>query len=88
MDAMPPGIQAVSDGKMLATVRNRSCRIHGYAILTGVAAVVSGEKTTASGTSGCRCTWWRRPRGDPAECPPNRVKILERGDSERRRHFV
>ncbi|HEY4162629.1 MAG TPA: sugar ABC transporter substrate-binding protein [Dongiaceae bacterium] len=45
-DAMPPAIAAVKDGKMHATVRNPSCRIHGGAIIAGVAAV-SGEKTGA-----------------------------------------
>ena len=45
VDAMPPAIQAVSDGRMYATVRNPSCRIHGGAIVAGVAAVVGGEKT-------------------------------------------
>ncbi len=44
-DAMPPALTAVSEGKMLATVRNPSCRIHGGAVVAGVAAVVSGEKT-------------------------------------------
>jgi ribose transport system substrate-binding protein len=44
-DAMPPALAAVIDGKMLATVRNPSCRIHGGAIVAGVAAIVSGEKT-------------------------------------------
>ena len=44
-DAMPPALQAVKDGRMLATVRNPSCRIHGGAIVAGVAAVVGGEKT-------------------------------------------
>lgn len=44
-DAMPPALEAVSDGRMLATVRNPSCRIHGGAIIAGVAAVVGGEKT-------------------------------------------
>jgi len=44
-DAMPPALAAVSDGRMHATVRNPSCRIHGGAIFAGVAAVVSGEKT-------------------------------------------
>src|SRR5579884_3093072 len=52
VDAMPPAIQAVIDGKMLGTVRNPSCRIHGGAIVAGVAAVLNGEKTTASGSSG------------------------------------
>jgi ribose transport system substrate-binding protein len=44
-DAMPPALDAVLDGKMTATVRNPSCRIHGGAIVAGVAAVVGGEKT-------------------------------------------
>ncbi len=44
-DAMPPAIQAVADGRMHATVRNPSCRIHGWSILAGVAAVMNGEKT-------------------------------------------
>ena len=45
-DAMPPALAAVQDGRMTATVRNPSCRIHGGAIVAGVAAV-SGEKTGA-----------------------------------------
>ncbi|MBO1078539.1 sugar ABC transporter substrate-binding protein [Roseomonas haemaphysalidis] len=48
-DAMPPALAAVQDGRMLATVRNPSCRIHGGAIMAGVAAVVAGEKTGADG---------------------------------------
>jgi ribose transport system substrate-binding protein len=47
---MPPALAAVSDGRMLATVRNPSCRIHGGAIVAGVAAVVAGEKTGQGGT--------------------------------------
>src|SRR6202008_4135925 len=47
VDAMPPAISAVSDGRMHATVRNPSCRIHGYSIIAGVAAKVGGEKTDA-----------------------------------------
>jgi ribose transport system substrate-binding protein len=47
-DAMPPAISAVKEGKMHATVRNPSCRIHGGAIVAGVAAV-SGEKTGDGG---------------------------------------
>src|SRR3978361_2566367 len=43
-DAMPPALAAVSDGRMLATVRNPSCRIHGGAVVAGVAAVNGGEK--------------------------------------------
>jgi ribose transport system substrate-binding protein len=48
VDAMPPAIQAVSDGHMFATVRNPSSRIHGGAIVAGVAAV-AGEKTGPGG---------------------------------------
>src|SRR5437868_869346 len=46
VDAMPPAIEAVADGRMFATVRNPSSRIHGGAIIAGVAAV-AGEKTGA-----------------------------------------
>src|SRR3954465_12964090 len=45
VDAMPPAIQAVSEGRMFATVRNPSCRIHGGAVIAGVSAVVGGEKS-------------------------------------------
>ena len=44
-DAMPPALQAVVEGRMHATARNPSCRIHGWAILAGLAAVMNGEKT-------------------------------------------
>jgi ribose transport system substrate-binding protein len=47
-DAMPPALAAVLDGRMTATVRNPSCRIHGGAIVAGVAAV-AGEKTGQGG---------------------------------------
>ncbi len=49
VDAMPPAIEAVLDGRMLATVRNPSCRIHGGSVVAGVAAVVGGEKTGPGG---------------------------------------
>ena len=45
VDAMPPAIEAVAGGRMFATVRNPSCRIHGGALMAGVAAVLTGEKT-------------------------------------------
>ena len=45
VDAMPPAIEAVIDGRMYATVRNPSCRIHGGALMAGVAAVLTGEST-------------------------------------------
>ncbi len=51
-DAMPPALAAVSDGRMLATVRNPSCRIHGGAIVAGVAAVAGGEKTSTDNKIG------------------------------------
>ena len=44
VDAMPAAINAVTEGRMFATVRNPSCRIHGGAIVAGVAAL-NGEKT-------------------------------------------
>lgn len=43
VDAMPPAVDAVLDGRMFATVRNPSCRIHGGAIIAGVAAALTGE---------------------------------------------
>jgi ribose transport system substrate-binding protein len=45
VDAMPPAVNAVLAGDMVATVRNPSCRIHGWAIAAGVAAVAGGEKS-------------------------------------------
>lgn len=49
VDAMPPAISAVADGRMFATVRNPSCRIHGGAVIAGVAAVTAGEKSGEGG---------------------------------------
>ncbi|MDL2403809.1 sugar ABC transporter substrate-binding protein [Rhizobium mayense] len=43
IDAMPPAIDAVFDGRMFATVRNPSCLIHGGAIIAGVAAATANE---------------------------------------------
>ena len=48
-DAMPPALAAVTAGHMHATVRNPSCRIHGGAIVAGVAAAVGGQKTGSGG---------------------------------------
>jgi ribose transport system substrate-binding protein len=45
IDAMPPAVNAVIDGTLVATVRNPSCRIHGWSVASGVAAVQGGEKT-------------------------------------------
>src|SRR2546423_10137368 len=46
VDAMPPALEAVMDGRMLATVRNPSCRIHGWAVAAGAVDVVPPGKTT------------------------------------------
>jgi ribose transport system substrate-binding protein len=45
IDAMPPAVNAVLEGRLVATVRNPACRIHGWSVAAGVAAVVAGEKT-------------------------------------------
>ena len=45
---MPPAIQAVLDGRMYATVRNPSCRIHGGAIVAGVETARAPKKVVAS----------------------------------------
>lgn len=47
VDAMPPAVNAVLDGTLLTTVRNPSCRIHGWSVAAGVAAVAAGGKATA-----------------------------------------
>ena len=44
VDAMPPALNAVFEGRMFATVRNPSCLIHGSAIIAGILAVTGGEK--------------------------------------------
>ena len=49
VDAMPPAVQAVLDGRMYATVRGSSARMHGGAVVAGVAAVIGGEKTGPQG---------------------------------------
>ncbi len=49
VDAMPPAVNAVLDGTMLATVRNPSCRIHGWGVAAGVAAAAGGEKAGPGG---------------------------------------
>lgn len=43
IDAMPPAIDAVFQGRMFATVRNPSCLIHGGAIIAGVAAATASD---------------------------------------------
>lgn len=43
VDAMPPGIEAVMNGSMVATIRNPTCRIHGWAVMVGI-LVANGMK--------------------------------------------
>jgi ribose transport system substrate-binding protein len=43
IDAMPPAIEAVMNGSMVATIRNPSCRIHGWAVMIGL-LVANGMK--------------------------------------------
>lgn len=42
VDAMTPAIQAVADGKLVATSRNSATRIHGWAVIAGVYAATVG----------------------------------------------
>ncbi len=42
VDAMPPAIQAVADGKLVATARNSATRIHGWAVIAGAYAATVG----------------------------------------------
>jgi len=42
VDAMIPAIQAVSEGRLVATARNSSPRVHGWAVLAGFYAAVMG----------------------------------------------
>jgi ribose transport system substrate-binding protein len=44
IDAMPPAIDAVFEGRMFATVRNPSGLIHGGAIIAGVAAATAADR--------------------------------------------
>jgi ribose transport system substrate-binding protein len=42
VDAMSPAIQAVRDGKLVATARNSATRIHGWAVIAGAFAATVG----------------------------------------------
>lgn len=42
VDAMPPAIQAVHDGKLIGTARNSANRIHGWAVVIGAYAASVG----------------------------------------------
>jgi ribose transport system substrate-binding protein len=45
VDAMPPALEAVRDGKLVATCRNPSCRIHGWSVVAGAYAATVGLET-------------------------------------------
>ncbi len=42
VDAMPSALEAVADGRLVATCRNPSCRIHGWAVVAGAFAASVG----------------------------------------------
>ena len=42
VDAMPSAIEAVADGRLLATTRNSSTRIHGWSVVAGAFAATAG----------------------------------------------
>jgi ribose transport system substrate-binding protein len=42
VDAMPPALEAVAAGRLVATCRNPSCRIHGWAVVAGAYAATVG----------------------------------------------
>jgi len=42
VDSMPPAVQAVMDGKLVATARNSANRIHSWAVVAGVYAAAVG----------------------------------------------
>jgi ribose transport system substrate-binding protein len=42
IDAMPPALEAVADGRLSATCRNPSCRIHAWAVIAGAHAATVG----------------------------------------------
>jgi ribose transport system substrate-binding protein len=42
IDAMPFALEAVADGRLSATCRNPSCRIHGWAVVAGAYAATVG----------------------------------------------
>jgi ribose transport system substrate-binding protein len=49
IDAMPPAIQAVADGKLIATARNSANRIHSWAVVAGVYAATVGLEAARAG---------------------------------------
>lgn len=49
VDAMPPALEAVANGRLLATCRNPSCRIHGWAVVAGAYAATVGLEAARDG---------------------------------------
>jgi len=49
VDAMPPALEAVANGRLLATCRNPSNRIHGWAVVAGVFAATAGLEAAREG---------------------------------------
>ncbi len=49
VDAMPPALEAVRDGRLVATCRNPSCRIHGWAVVAGAYAASVGLEAAREG---------------------------------------
>jgi ribose transport system substrate-binding protein len=42
VDAMPNALEAIADGRLVATARNPSCRIHGWGVVAGAFAATVG----------------------------------------------
>jgi ribose transport system substrate-binding protein len=42
VDAMPAALEAISDGRLLVSARNPSCRIHGWSVVAGALAATVG----------------------------------------------
>jgi ribose transport system substrate-binding protein len=49
VDAMPPALEAVAGGRLIATTRNPSCRIHGWAVAAGAYAATVGLEAAREG---------------------------------------
>lgn len=49
VDAMPSALEAVASGQLVATCRNPSCRIHGWAVAAGAYAATVGLEAARSG---------------------------------------
>src|SRR5262249_18534799 len=61
VDAMPPALDAVFEGRMFATGRNPSCLVHGSAIIAGVLAATGGHVPKRLVTDGPLVTFENAP---------------------------